>query len=267
MKGLMEDGLMDNAGSPTGEGGGGGDSPAPSAGPSPAPETAEDAPADGGGSEPTGKGADPDNADVKPFLGKTDDPGRKTPEATNTDGEGQGEGGKPKDGEAGQPKPPEEKDYIDAIKKDDKVLGDVKDLQFEPRLIKSVVPVMQKFGISTEAANAMANAFAKEQLAMGREALKERADRFAKMNADARNRYTDADFAQINAGIDKCFKPGGVMNMVVRNSELGADPEFLALMHRLGEAEKTDAGKGAASGGGSGAYDPNSIAGLAKGWK
>jgi hypothetical protein len=263
MKRLMFARLMDEAASPTGEGSGGGTTPAPTAEPTPAPET----PADNGGDEPADKAADPDNADVKPFLGKTDEAEQK-PEPTNLeDGEKQGEDAKAKDGEADKPKPPEEKDYLDAIKKDDKILGDVKDLQFEPRLIKSVVPVMQKFGISTEAANAMANAFAKEQLAMGREALKERADRFAKMNADARNKYTDADFKQINAGIDRCFKPGGVMNMVVRNSELGADPEFLALMYRLGEAEKTDSGKGAASGGGSGTYDPTSIAGLAKDWK
>lgn len=266
MKRLMFARLMDESASPTGEESGGGTTHTPTTEPTPAPEAGDNAPADSGASEPADKAADPDNADVKPFLGKTDDAEQK-PETAGADDKKQGAEAEAKDGEADKPKPPAEKDYLDAIKKDDKILGDVKDMQFEPRLIKSVVPVMQKFGISTEAANAMANAFAKEQLAMGREALKERADRFARMNADARNKYTDADFKQINAGIDKCFKPGGVMNMVVRNSELGADPEFLALMYRLGEAEKTDSGKGAASGGGSGTYDPTSIAGLAKGWK
>lgn len=214
--------------------------PTPPADVSPSPK---DAPA-------TGDTAHADAPQDKPFLG---DPPK--------DGDGKTHGTQ------GAPQPPDEQAYLDAVKKDEGVFGKDDALQFDPRLVKSVIPVCQKHGISTEAANALANAFAKAQLDGAREALKERAARFQKMNGEARAKYSDQDFEQINRGIDKWFRPGGVMNAVVRNSELGSDPEFLALMHHLGAAEREDAGKGAAAGGNGSAGQEAGFSGIAAAWK
>lgn len=199
-----------------------------------------------GGTGGTGGGTD------KPFLGG----GNKPPENKN--------GGENKN----QPPPnaPDEKAYLDAIKKDEQLFGKDDNLVFDQNLIKAVIPTCQKYGVSVEAANAIANAFAKAQFDGARAAYKERCDYFAKMNGEARAKYTDGDFEQINRGIDKWFKPGGTMNNVIRNSELGADPEFLALMHELGAAVKEDGGKGAAAGGGEDVGDANGIKGLSKLW-
>jgi len=197
------------------------------------------------------KGVDqPTDGGDKPFLGKQPAKDGNEP---------------PKNGE--QPTAPDEKAYLDAIVKDETVFGKDDNLVFDQNLIKAVIPACQKYGVSTEAANAIANAFAKAQLDGARAAYKERCDYFAKMNGEARAKYTDDDFEQINRGIDKYFKPGGIMNNVIRNSELGADPEFLALMHELGAAAKEDAGKGAAAAGGSAGGDANGIDGLSKMWK
>ena len=202
---------------------------------------------DGGqGGTQGGQGGD------KPFLGG------KPP--ANGGGEPPANGGQP------PANAPDEKAYLDAIKKDEQLFGKDDNLVFDQNLVKAVIPTCQKYGISTEAANAMANAFAKAQVDGARAAYKERCDYFAKMNDAARAKYSDGDFEQINAGIDRWFKPGGIMNNVIRNSELGADPEFLALMHELGKAAKEDKGAGAAAGGGTDGGDPNGINGLSKLW-
>ena len=205
---------------------------------------------DGGGAGNGGTGGTGGGTD-KPFLGG----GNKPPE--NNGGENKN-----------QPPPnaPDEKAYLDAIKKDEQLFGKDDNLVFDQNLVKAVIPTCQKYGVSVEAANAIANAFAKAQFDGARAAYKERCDYFAKMNGEARAKYTDGDFEQINRGIDKWFKPGGIMNNVIRNSELGADPEFLALMHELGAAVKEDGGKGAAAGGGEDVGDANGIKGLSKLW-
>ena len=199
-----------------------------------------------------------DAPEDRPFLGSQPKDGDGKPATT-----GEGE----TDGAESAPKPPDEKAYLDAVRKDEGVFGKDDALEFDQRLVKSVIPVCQKHGISPEAANALANAFAKAQLDGAREVQKERAARFQKMNGEARAKYSDQDFEQINRGIDKWFRPGGVMNAVVRNSELGSDPEFLALMHRLGAAEREDAGKGAAAGGDGSAGQEAGFAGIAAAWK
>ena len=198
---------------------------------------------DDNGNQPPTQGGD------KPFLG-----GQKKDEPNKPD-------------DNGNPPPPDEKAYLDAIAKDDTVFGKDDNLVFDQNLVKAVIPACQKYGVPPEAANAIANAFAKAQLDGARAAYKARCDYFAKMNGEAKAKYSDQDFEQINRGIDKWFKPGGIMNNVIRNSELGADPEFLALMHELGAAEREDTGKGATAGsGGSGGGDPNGIDGLSKLW-
>ena len=255
--------LMDEAG---GEGGGGGGTGGATGGTGGQGGTTQNGGTDGNGGANGGTGGEGGQGGTdggtgggtggtggdKPFLGN------KPPENKNGNEP-------PKDGNE-PAKAPDEKAYLDAIKKDEAIFGTDNDLVFDQGLIKAVIPVCQKHGVSTEAANAIANAFAKAQLDGARAAYRERCDRFAKMNGEARAKYGDADFEQINAGIDKWFKPGGIMNNVIRNSELGADPEFLALMHELGKAAKEDAGKGAAAGGGDGTGDPNGINGLSKLW-
>lgn len=225
-------------------------SPAKTADPaSPAADPANPAPAAPAAPDP----AKPAEGGDKPFLGNPPaDPAKP------------GDPAKP----AGPEKPgaPDEKAYLDAIRKDEAIFGKDDRLGFDQRLVKAVIPVCQKFGVSTEAANAMANAFAKAQLEGARAAFKERADYFQKMNGEARAKYSDADFAQINRGIDAHFRPGGIMNNVIRNSELGSDPEFLALMHTLGAAVKEDTVKGAAAGAGEPGGDPDGSDGMAKIW-
>jgi len=205
-----------------------------------------------GGTGGQGGGTGGQGGTDKPFLGG----GNKPPENNN--------GGENKNQQP--PNAPDEKAYLDAIKKDEQLFGKDDNLVFDQNLVKAVIPTCQKYGVSVEAANAIANAFAKAQFDGARAAYKERCDYFAKMNGEARAKYTDGDFEQINRGIDKWFKPGGIMNNVIRNSELGADPEFLALMHELGAAVKEDGGKGAAAGGGEDVGDGNGIKGLSKLW-
>lgn len=195
----------------------------------------------------------PASTDPKPYLGQTPEKPAEATDAANDDKPGA--------------TAPDEKSYLDAVKANKDILGKDTELEFDPALVKSVIPVCQKHGISVDAANEMANAFAKAQLDGAKAALQERCDRFQKMNTEARAKYNDRDFEQINRGIDKFFKPGGAMNFTIRNSELGADPEFLALMHYLGAAEKEDSVEGAADGGGSAGGDGSSFAGISTIWK
>ena len=209
-----------------------------------------------------GEGGEP-----KPFLGNPPKDGAGEPPK---DGAGEppkdGAGDPPKDGAGEPPKPVEEAEYIAALVKDEALLGDDKNIQLDGDLFKSVVPIFQKHGISAAAANEMANVLAKAQIEQVRAQTQARMDYFEKMKQESLRTYTPRGFERINAGIDKWFKPGGTMNNTIRNSELGADPEFLALMHHLGEAAMEDNGAGADAGGGYDAGDPNSIAGLSSMW-
>ena len=192
--------------------------------------------------EPTPAQTEPAPSEPKPFLGEQ------------------------KPTEPPPPAPPSEEDYAKALVKDEALLGDDKRITLDADLYKACVPVMQKYGVTPEAANALANALAKAQVDDAKARMQARIDYFEKMKQESLRTYTPADFEQINAGIDRWFKPGGVMNNVIRNSELGADPEFLALMHHLGKAAKEDGGQGAAGGGGGPSVDPNSEQGLSDLW-
>ena len=173
---------------------------------------------------------------------------------------------KPFLGEPKPPAPPSEEEYTKALVKDEALLGDDTRITLDADLYKACVPVMQKYGVTPEAANALANALAKAQVDDAKARMQSRIDYFEKMKAESLRTYTPADFEAINAGIDRWFKPGGVMNSVIRNSELGADPEFLALMHHLGKAAKEDGGAGAAGGSGGAGVDPNTTQGLSDLW-
>ena len=173
---------------------------------------------------------------------------------------------KPFLGDPKPPTPPSEEEYTKALVKDEALLGDDKRITLDADLYKACVPVMQKYGVTPEAANALANALAKAQVDDAKARMQQRIDYFEKMKAESLRTYTPTDFEAINAGIDRWFKPGGVMNSVIRNSELGADPEFLALMHHLGKAAKEDGGAGAAGGSGGAGVDPNTTQGLSDLW-
>jgi len=203
-----------------------------------------------GGSGGEGGAAGGEGGQAKPFLG-----GEKP----------KGEGGEKPKGEGGQD-PATEEEYLKALVKDEKLLGSDKELQLSQDLLKAVVPEAQKLGVTPTQLNSLANALAKAQVDEARTQMQNRIAYFEKMKADSLKKYTEQDFGTINAGIDKWFKPGGVMNNVIRNSELGADPEFLALMHHLGKAAKEDGVSGAGAGGGGSSVDPNSTEGLSKLW-
>ena len=148
---------------------------------------------------------------------------------------------------------------------DEKVVN-LKGAALDQNLYKSMIPMAKELGVSPEALNKMANALCAAQIERGKEALKDRIAYFEKMKNESMQKYSQKDFETINAGIDKWFKSGGVMNNVIRNSELGADPEFLALMHFLGQKAQTDDLAGAGAGGGGSSVDPNSIEGISKMW-
>jgi hypothetical protein len=259
--------IVDDAGGGAGGGGGGGKDGDGASNPDDGGAGGKDGagapnPDEGGAGGKDGDGApNPDGGgagDAKPFLGDPPKDG-----AGGKDGDG---APNPDDGGAGDPKPVEESEYMAALVKDEALLGDDKSITLDGELFKSVVPILQKHGIAPAAANEMANALAKAQIEQAKAAMQSRLDYFEKMKQESLRTYTQRGFEKINAGIDKWFKPGGTMNQVIRNSELGADPEFLALMHHLGEAAMEDDGAGADSGGGADAGDPNSISGLASIW-
>lgn len=106
--------------------------------------------------------------------------------------------------------------------------------------IRAIAPILKELKISPADASRLTNELAKYQV----EAFKQRQqDRYAdnkKMHDAALQKYTTADFDIINTGIDAAFDPKGVMNFVIRNSEIGNDPEFLALMRWYGEHKPTN---------------------------
>ncbi len=90
---------------------------------------------------------------------------------------------------------------------------------------------------------------------------------FQERRDEAAQKYTANDFARISAGIDKWFKPGGVMNDVIRNTELAADPEWLARMRRLGAEVAQDGAAGAGAGSGGSGGSANTFAGISGLWE
>ncbi len=195
-------------------------------------------------------------ADDKPFLG---DPKPKTDEPTT-------DTANDKKADEQKTEPPSDEDYMKAFVKDEKLLGNEKEIKLDSELAKAVLPTAKECGLSPENYAKLANALAAAQVQQAKDAMKNRVEYFQKMKQESLRTYTPRDFEAINAGIDKYFKPGGTMNYVIRNSELGADPEFLALMKTLGEHCREDNATGTTTAGSSKSYDPNDISGLAKQW-
>lgn len=182
-------------------------------------------------------------------------------------GGGQGGAGAGKGAQGEPPKTFEEKDYLDGIKKDTALLGNDDKVQLDGVLIKAMAPTFKELGLSPEQANKLANAFAKAQVDDAKGMMQQRLQSFQKMRDEAMQKYTKNDFAQIDAGINKWFKPGGTMNQVIRNTELAADPEFLALMHHLGAEVAQDGAAGAGAGSGGSGGSANTFAGISGLWK
>ncbi|MCQ2299958.1 MAG: hypothetical protein MJZ81_07545 [Bacteroidales bacterium] len=229
---------MDEAGDATGEGAGGGSAAAGGAPAADGGATSAEATAPAAGS---GEG----EAEAKPYLGPSSE--------------------KPAAGAEGK-QVYAEKDYLDGVKTDEKLFGAGSKVEISQDMVKAMAPTFSELGITPEQASRLANAMAKAQIEQNKAAAKDRIDYFERMKAASLEKYDDKAWAQINAAIDANFDPKGTMNYVIRNSELGADPEFLALLHKLGAAHVQDAVAGAAAGSGAGAGNGDTFAGISKLW-
>ena len=141
------------------------------------------------------------------------------------------------------------------------------DVEVDQGAMKAVAPILKEAGVSVETAGKLVNALARYQV----EQFKARnAERYAdnkRMHDEAVQKYSKVDFEQINAGIDAAFAPGGVMNYIIRNSEIGNDPEFLSLMLWYGQHKPTNT-QPTGGGGGSGTTgQPAGFVGIAKSWE
>lgn len=166
-------------------------------------------------------------------------------------------------GESGQPAEINEEDYATKITLDETI---AKDVEVDPGAMKTLAPLLKKANISVETAGELVNALAKYQV----EQFKARqAERFAdnkRMHDAALQKYSKVDFEQINAGIDAAFKRDGVMNFVIRNSEIGNDPEFLELMLWYGQRKPTDTQPAGSGGGGGTTGQSAGFSGISKAW-
>ena len=219
--------------------------PTPTPAPTPAP-TPEPTPAP----TPTPTPTDDPNDLSKVTLGN----GQPTPEPTPT----------PTPEPTPAPAEINEEDYATKVTIDSEI---AKDVEVDPGAMKAVAPILKEAGITVEVAGKLVNALARYQV----EQFKARnAERFAdnkRMHDAAIQKYSKADFAQINAGIDAAFARDGVMNYIVRNSEIGNDPEFLELMKWYGAHHPTNTQPSGTGTGGGTTGQPAGFAGIADSWK
>ena len=171
------------------------------------------------------------------------------------------EGAQPALQPAPEPKP---EDYAAGVKLEDGVAA--AGIDVDRAAMDAVAPVLMKHGVSVEAASELVNALARYQV----EQFKARnAERFAdnkRMHDAALAKYSKVDFEDINAGIDSAFRPDGVMNYIVRNSEIGNDPEFLELMRWVGRTRPTNGSVGATAGGQGTVGQSAGFSGISKAW-
>ena len=157
-----------------------------------------------------------------------------------------------------------EDDYATKVTIDSEI---AKDVEVDQGAMKAVAPLLKEAGISIETAGKLVNALARYQV----EQFKARnAERYAdnkRMHDAALQKYSRADFEQINAGIDAAFARDGVMNYIVRNSEIGNDPEFLELMKWYGAHHPTNTQPSGGGIGGGTTGQPAGFAGIAESWK
>lgn len=171
-------------------------------------------------------------------------------------GEGKpGEGGEGKPGEGGEGKPKEftdddfEKGIVtsEAVKK----AAGVEGMELSSEIIKGMLPTIRKVGLNPEQANELANELAMQQIAVAKAQAEARAADIKQMNEEAMKIYPDKQsWDAIGDGVKFAFKPDGVMYNTILSSELGSDPEFLALMKWVGERVAKDRLAGAPGSGG-----------------
>lgn len=178
--------------------------------------------------------------------------------AQKTGGQG-GEGGT-----GGENQPPaidaetskiSDEDYTKAMVADDetKKLAQDENVELAQDLVKGMLPHLKAAGVKPEQAAQLANSLAREQMKAEKARIEERVANCKKLNDEALRLYpAEADWKLIGAGVEKFFKKGGVMHYTITHSELGSDPEFLALMKFVGERVQKDGTQGAASGTGGG---------------
>ena len=156
-----------------------------------------------------------------------------------------------------------EEDYATKITLDETI---AKDVEVDAGAMNAVAPILKEAGVSVETAGKLVNALARYQV----EQFKARnAERYAdnkRMHDAAIQKYSKVDFEQINAGIDAAFARDGVMNYIIRNSEVGNDPEFLALMLWYGQHKPTNTQPAGGGGGGGTTGQAAGFNGIAKAW-
>ena len=148
-----------------------------------------------------------------------------------------------------------DEDYTKAMVADaetKKIAADEK-IELSPELVKSMLPHLKAAGVKPEQAAQLANSLAREQIKAEKARIEARVENCKKLNKEATKLFpAESDWKAIGAGVAKFFKPGSPMHYTITHSELGSDPEFLALMKYVGERVQKDGAAGAASGTGGG---------------
>ena len=156
-----------------------------------------------------------------------------------------------------------EEDYATKVTIDTEI---AKDVEVDQGAMKAVAPLLKEAGVTVEMAGKLVNALARYQIEQFKARQKERFEDNKRMHDAAVQKYSKADFDQINAGIDFAFAKDGVMNYIVRNSEIGNDPEFLELMKWYGAHHPTDRQPAGGGGGGGTTGQAAGFAGIAASW-
>lgn len=127
----------------------------------------------------------------------------------------------------------------------------VEGMELSSEIIKGMLPTIRKVGLNPEQANELANELAMQQIAVAKSQAEARAADIKQMNEEAMKIYPDKQsWDAIGDGFKFAFKPGSTMYNTVLGSELGSDPEFLALMKWVGERVAKDRLAGAPGSGG-----------------
>jgi len=126
-------------------------------------------------------------------------------------------------------------------------------IELSPELVTGMLPHLKAAGVKPEQAAQLANSLAREQIKAEKKRVAERVESCKRLNAEAMKLYpAESDWKLIGAGVARFFKPGSPMHYTITHSELGSDPEFLALMKYVGERVQADGAAGASSGTGGG---------------
>ena len=256
---FMLHGMMPRFMAEAGGEGGGGDPPPANDPPKDLPADPKDPPAD-----PKDPPADPKDPPKDPPADPKDPPKDPSDPVSALAQKVKDPPADPKDPPADPKDPPAEikdEDFLKAFVADDetKKLYGRDDFQFSEEVAKKMLPAFRDAGINPEQASKIANAYAREQIASARDYAAKRTANIKEMNEAAFKLFpNEQDWKLIAAARDHFFKPagkdgkGGTMLYTIARSELGSDPEFLALLKFAGEkivADHTPANVGGAGAG------------------